>query len=198
MRALEARRRPTEDKGKVATPRTPPKGKQHHATEDKGEISSTQYTIRAARNVEIVPKRRYHRFRPARMFACSIRRYDALSAGPPSKRFSMNQQQQQTIIRATTCGSGQGNGTFDSCRQLREIFRNYKETQQISKNPFRIPKLLYRKSIFELSREVLLFFFLFFFFLSYLLMFSLFFFFFSKKKKTFLTAEPKKSVKPGT
>ena len=185
--------------GKVALPRTPPKGGQatprnrrqgrkqlhpvHHPKEEqavleRGSHADTEIDVKVQPYV-------------ARMFACSTRRDDALSAGPPSKRFSMNQQQQQTIICATTCGSGQRNGTSDSCRHLREIFRNSKETQQISIIQFRIPELLYRKLNFELSREVPLWFssfcFFYFSFFSFLLMFSLFSSLFS-----FLPAEPKK------
>ena len=77
-----------------------------------------------------------------------------------------------TFTCATTCGSGQGNGTFDSCRQLLEIFRNCQETQQISRIQFRIPKLINRRSIFELSREVFFFLFLFFVFFFFLFFIS--------------------------
>ena len=84
------------------------------------------------------------------------------------------QESATTFTCATTYGSGQGNGTFDSCRPFLEIFLNCIETQQISKIQFRIPELLNRKSIFELSRE--------FFFFSH---FFLCFFFFQKKKKLF-------------
>ena len=176
---------------KAARPSTPPKGGAVKAAPPCWNVDLTRTpnrckgtAIRPAWNVEVVPKRKYFRFRPARTFACSTRRDDALSAGPPGKRFSMDQQQQQTVTCATTCGSGQGNGTFDSCRKLGEIFQNCEETQQISKIQFRIPKPLHRKSIFELSREVplwfssscfyFLFFSFFFSFFSFLLMFSLF------------------------
>ena len=100
--------------------------------------------------------------------------------------FSMNQR--TTVICTTTCGSG--NGAFDCCRQLREIFRNCKETQQISKKiKFRIPKLFFfsKNQFFELSREVLLplvFFFIFPFFKKSLSVFLVFLFFESVKLGT--------------
>ena len=102
----EARQhRPSEDNGKVAPPSTPPKGGASKAARVCWNVDVTR-TPKSMKVQPYVQPEMLKLCQRESIFAsdqhgCSLaRRDDALSAGPPGKRFSMNQQQ-QTIICAT-------------------------------------------------------------------------------------------------